>query len=124
MVKYITYGEDSGLGLSMAAEGRQLTMEGDREHWLRIKKNENGKTEKMYLKYHCSSEEAPEDYPDAFVDWEIQNMRGGVVRKNRVWCQKKDCPEVMRPEEMVQIVFGCAAMLVYREMEKPLFVCA
>lgn len=103
---------------------KKVTVGADYEtdHWLRVKKcgEDSGK---MYLNYRQGVVPKTEGYPGACVEWEIRSMSGRVIEKNKIWCQKKDCMDVMQPEEMVKIVFGCSALLVYRKIGFPLFVC-
>ena len=89
------------------------------DHWLCVKQNTGSR---VYLKYRYQNAEDA-DRPDAYVDWRVYNLQGGVVDKNQIWCQKKDCQAVMRSEEIVRIVFGWVP-LVYREVQQPLYVCA
>lgn len=92
------------------------------EHWVRVKKARGGKT--VYLRY-CGSDGGKRDFdPEMFVNWEVQDVWGGIIERNRVGCRRKDCELLLLPEEMVQIVFGhLYAGLTYREVSRPLYVC-
>lgn len=91
------------------------------ESWILMKKKETG--DSVYLRYK-SGQDQDAGKEDMYIDWEIRSMTGGLVKKSRLWCLKKDHGEVMDPEEMVGIVFGRAAGPAYRQIRMPLFLCA
>lgn len=101
---------------------KKATADYETDHWLRVKKCGED-CEKMYLNYRQGVVSEPEGYPGACVEWKIWSVYGRLIEQNKIWCQKKDCTAVMQPEEMVKIVFGCSALLVYRKIGFPLFVC-